>query len=114
MNLLRSKASRGTRDRTQKFLSNFLRGYDSLAPRPSAHFKRNALLALGRQLINTHVYTHEGDDGFRRCALEAGLACLRAAGESDESCTVQALDYSSLFAIANTVIIKNLSISNAL
>ncbi|KDQ13599.1 hypothetical protein BOTBODRAFT_188338 [Botryobasidium botryosum FD-172 SS1] len=76
--------SKDTLRRTGSFTRALLRSYGLHAPTPSLYFKRQALLAHGRSLIN-HVgfYEKELSEEMKDRALSAGLACMRAAGESE-------------------------------
>jgi hypothetical protein len=64
---------------------------------PSPHFKRQALIFYGREIINLLKWdADEFDDKKKERALELGLAYLRAASASVETMDVSIFDSETL------------------
>jgi len=100
---LRTKSSEDTLTLTRAFTKTLLRNYALHAPAPSLHFKRQALIIQGGDLINAlGEGGAEFDDDMKQRAFDAGVRSLRAAGDSEQSIDLSFFDdalpaYESLY-----------------
>ena len=85
--LLKSSITDAAKNRTIAFISTMLQNYGRVrADVPSPHFRRQALIFYGREIINLLKWNaDEFDDTMKERALELGLTYLRAAGASVDS-----------------------------
>jgi len=73
------------------FITRFLESYFKGSAATSLYFKRQALLAYGRELVNGVEFpTYELDGPSKQRMLHYGVRCLTAAGDSENE-----LDYSA-------------------
>ena len=85
MNFLLGEPSETAIKRTQTFIRVFLRNYDMHALRPSLRFKRQTLISIGTSmLLQFAFFTTDLKDTAIRRAIDSGLGCLRAAGDSEQ------------------------------
>ncbi|KAJ7671006.1 kinase-like domain-containing protein [Mycena rosella] len=70
----------------RSFISVFLdSAYDTHVPPVSSYFKRQAMIAYGREMITAvEFFAEELDEEAQRRVLDAGICSLRAAAESEE------------------------------
>ena len=84
---LKPQCSNSTSTKTSSFIAKLLHSYfhDAQVSGPSSlHFKRNALIAHGRELVNSlEFFAQDLDEASKERVLEAGIKCLRAAGDSE-------------------------------
>jgi len=79
------------RDATRSFITLFLESYSRHSAAPSLYFKRQALLAHGRELVNSvEFFASELDEPSKKRVLHLGIRSLTAAGNSENE-----LDYST-------------------
>jgi hypothetical protein len=94
--LLKSSFTDAAKNRTNVFLSTMLQNYGRVrADVPSPHFRRQALIFYGREIINLLKWNADEfkfDDKMREKALELGLVCLRAAGASVDTMDISIFD----------------------
>ena len=92
--LLKSSTTDAAKNRTRKFISTMLQNYgQGRADIPSPHFRRQALIFYGREIISLLKWNaDEFDDRMKEKALELGLAYLRAAGTSVDTMDVSILN----------------------
>ena len=111
-NLLKSSFMDATKNRTNAFISTMLQNYGQVrADVPSPHFRRQALIFYGREIINILKWNaDEFDDKMKEKALELGLVYLRAAGASVDTMDLSIFDsdsvtpYQRLFEKARTIL----------
>lgn len=78
-------------DATRSFITLFLESYSKHSPAPSLYFKRQALLAYGRELVNSvEFFASELDEPSKKRVLHLGIKSLTAAGDSENE-----VDYSA-------------------
>ncbi|KAF7359172.1 Kinase-like domain-containing protein [Mycena sanguinolenta] len=66
------------------FIWTFLDSYGAHVPPTSAYFKRQALVAYGREMINAiEFFATDLDEGAQKRVLDAGVHSLHAAGASE-------------------------------
>ncbi|KAJ7822677.1 kinase-like domain-containing protein [Mycena leptocephala] len=69
---------------THTFISVFLDSYGTHVPPASDYFKRQALIAYGREMVNAiEFFASELDDEAQKRVFNAGVRSLQAAGGSD-------------------------------
>jgi hypothetical protein len=86
------KTQTSAHDSARSFTTLFLESYSKRSAAPSLYFKRQALLAYGRELINAVEFLASELDGpSKQRALHLGIRSLTAAGDSENE-----LDYSVL------------------
>ena len=92
--LLKSSTTDAAKNLTNKFISTMLQNYgQGRADTPSPHFRRQALIFYGREIISlTKWNADEFDDKMKERALELGLAYLRAAGASMDTMDMSIFD----------------------
>ena len=92
--LLKSSTTDAAKNLTNKFISTMLQNYgQGRADTPSPHFRRQALIFYGREIISlTKWNADEFDDKMKERALELGLAYLRAAGASVDTMDMSIFD----------------------
>ena len=111
-NLLKSSITDAAKNLTNAFNSTMLRNYGQVrGDVPSPHFRRQALIFYGREIINILKWNaDEFDDKMKERALELGLAYLRAAGASVDTMDISIFDsetlspYESLFEKARAML----------
>ena len=91
---MKSSTTDAAKNRTRKFISTMLQNYgQGRADIPSPHFRRQALIFYGREIISLLKWNaDEFDDRMKEKALELGLAYLRAAGTSVDTMDVSIFD----------------------
>ena len=92
---MKSSTSDAAKNRTRKFISTMLQNYgQGRADIPSPHFKRQALIFYGREIISLLKWKADefDDDNMKERALELGLAYLRAAGASVDTMDISIFD----------------------
>ena len=78
-------------DATRSFTTLFLESYSKHTAAPSPYFKRQALLAHGRELVNSVEFcASELDEPSKKRVLFFGIRSLTAAGNSESE-----VDYSA-------------------
>ena len=92
--LLKSSFTDAAKNRTNAFISTMLQNYGQIrADVPSPHFRRQALVLYGREILSLIKWSaDEFDDTMKERALELGLAYLRAAGSSVDTMDVSIFD----------------------
>jgi hypothetical protein len=84
------KTQTSAHDATRSFTTLFLESYSKRSAAPSLYFKRQALLAYGRELVNgVEFLASELDEPSKQRVLQIGTRSLTAAGDSENE-----LDYS--------------------
>ena len=96
--LLKTSFTDAAKKCATKFISTMLRNYGQVrADIPSPHFRRDALIAYGREAISLIKWgADELDDSMKQKAFDSGLAYLRAAGESVDTMDVSIFDSDSV------------------
>jgi hypothetical protein len=78
-------------DATRSFITLFLASYSKRSAAPSLYFKRQALLAYGRELVNSvEFFASKLDEPSKKRVLHLGIRSLTAAGDSENE-----VDYSA-------------------
>ena len=93
--LLKSSITDAAKNRTNAFISTMLQNYGQVrGDIPSPHFRRQALIFYGREVINLLKWNADEfeDDKMKERALELGLTYLRAAGASVDTTDVSIFD----------------------
>jgi hypothetical protein len=111
-NLLKSSITDAAKNRTNTFNSTMLQNYgQARGDVPSPHFRRQALIFYGCEIINLLKWNaDEFDDTMKDKALELGLTYLRAAGGSVDTTDVSIFDsetvtpYERLFVKAKAIL----------
>ncbi|TFK35014.1 kinase-like domain-containing protein [Crucibulum laeve] len=90
---LSSTSTSRTRAMTESFIYRFFDEYLKRSSPPSARFKRRALLAYGRELVNgLEFYAPKLDEISKARVLRAGVRSLRAAGSRDSDLNLDVLE----------------------
>ncbi|KAF7353757.1 APH domain-containing protein [Mycena venus] len=77
-------------DTTRTFISAFLDSYGAHAPPASTYFKRQALIAYGREMVTAiEFFAADWDESARKRVLDAGVRSLRAADGSEAEVNVK-------------------------
>ncbi|KAJ7491142.1 kinase-like domain-containing protein [Mycena latifolia] len=83
------------REVVRSFISVFLESYGNQIPLVSPYFKRQALVAYGREMVNAiEFFAAELDEEAQRHVLDAGVCSLRAAAESEEEMATKLVETS--------------------
>ena len=90
LHLILLKSQTSAHESTWSFTTLFLESYFKRSVAPSLYFKRQVLLAYGRELVNNVEFSaSELDEPSKQRALHLGIRSLTAAGNSENE-----LDYS--------------------
>lgn len=82
--ILDNRTSLNAREVVRSFLDVLLGVYTQHATKPSSHFKRQALVAYGRELVTAvEFFGSDMDDQSLERVLNTGVRSLRAAQESE-------------------------------
>ncbi|KAJ6620354.1 kinase-like domain-containing protein [Mycena sp. CBHHK59/15] len=77
----------------RSFVAIFLDNYGTHAPTISPYFKRQALIAYGREMVTAiEFFAAELDEPSRKRVLDKGIWSLRSAGESQDNMESKILD----------------------
>ncbi|KAJ6546876.1 kinase-like domain-containing protein [Mycena capillaripes] len=82
--IAQSRSKPDVSESTRTFISAFLESYGAHATPASTYFKRQALVAYGREMVTAiEFFAVDLDDEAQKRVLEAGIRSLRAAGGSE-------------------------------
>ncbi|KAJ7494489.1 kinase-like domain-containing protein [Mycena galericulata] len=82
--ILNSKTTPEVREAVRTFVSVFLDSYATCVPPPSLYFRRQALVAYGREMVTAiDFFAAEPDKDTQKRVLDAGVGSLRAGSESE-------------------------------
>jgi hypothetical protein len=91
LHIILLKTQTSAHDATRAFTTLFLESYSKRSAAPSLYFKRQALLAYGRELVNgVEFLASKLDEPSKQRVLHLGIRSLTAAGDSENE-----FDYSA-------------------